>query len=1421
MAFVLAATTTQTGITALSSFALLGGHNNFVSKTNLVPFVSGLANDYYITGDQYSANNALYLNNASSKLNDVLFVGIGLYSANNFNTTPGNYTGGPRYFNTALFPSLSYVSAEGNIYTTQLDFTSNPELRYCQMWAAGPLSSIKISGLKKIVNLDLRDAKLSAIDITGCIINSLNLCDTKLSAFEFGDGEVVDLSVSNNPFRSNYIDLNSCSTRFLTSIQVLQFSKWNQYSPNPYSSMLYPLSNINLRAPLSSIKILDLAQNNLSSVYVPKFDTLKYLKLGEYGLNRNGDTGAIPQTTLTATNITLSALTGLEMLYVGGIGPMSNNNQITGMDRLSSLSLLWISNNNKVGNVRFTDIDLSIIPSNRLGYPSTYYGVGGLYAANCAYLTGVDFGNKRFDSVNSFIDFTNCYALSTLNMSSVTGVNSVSFYNTYLSETRVTWPTPTVNINQFAIGGTNSRFTNIDTITIPMDLIIFNASNTAYLTSVNLDHCTRMLYLTIYNCNSLSTLSLSSLSTMQLANIQYTNINSLDWNNNKSVKYAQIFSNNSLSAFTSTHSLTSLRGLDFQQNPAVKDLSLVGLSSLDTLIVQSNASLSSLPIGEGLPNLSSISWSSDNPNLSTYNFSNCPKLKSVELTSGHSICNLFLNNNPVMYRVYVDLTDSANLSSVSFIDDAALKEVYFNNGTYITDRKLQNISFSNTPSLKTINLYYTALTSLNFLQNSTADTLVIYDDQNFNNDIVTKVSLGINLTAITIAGCSNVSNLDKINWNNLTNIKFLSFQNCSLTGINYVLENLPNKNLVESIYFDSNPIGAGLTRNQTINGLLLSSYNKIRNISLSYTTCNYIDWDSVMLGLCANSNIGTYGDVVLNISNSTSFNRRRSRYTNAAYVALTARTAQSGYFFTIQALANNTPTGLLADIYRAKPFIGNTIYNPVLQYTATTNIIPEVKYFDTSVTTYLSVVSGPGILTSSNTLSALSSTGTVAVLLSTIKDNIDFNQNNGMFTGLFAPVSSYLFITLDKLNISNNIIFSGLNKIYTGNAISAVATVSGFPGLTPSLTYYSGSTPVTPVAAGVYTVSAVAFDNNVYGTATAVLTVIDTTTVYTLPSSATSSYIYSPKTVNSEKDVVVSFDYAFYGTEAQGTEGFSVIFSDFNTYATRVSGGGPGKALNYSNLSLLSTDGTSFDFVDFPGRNKGMLGVGFDATGNFALTSLNVDGYNNKIPNTIALRGRYLNGYNVLYRTESLSSTNFAKPISLYQQTTATPEFYSARVRLANLGKRIVVDLKPLTASKYNNYLDVNLVYPVTGIVNVALGYSSGTNKPTFKVKNFNLNCYTKEVTATPYDLFNCLVDGPGTLGGGGITFTTPYNYSFFYNCITPTGLPYTMNLFVDSNLIGSVLFDPSLSGANFGLVRNSPYKVFYSQFLSGSKYLP
>lgn len=229
--------------------------------------------------------------------------------------------------------------------------------------------------------------------------------------------------------------------------------------------------------------------------------------------------------------------------------------------------------------------------------------------------------------------------------------------------------------------------------------------------------------------------------------------------------------------------------------------------------------------------------------------------------------------------------------------------------------------------------------------------------------------------------------------------------------------------------------------------------------------------------------------------------------------------------------------------------------------------------------------------------------------------------------------------------------------------------------------------------------------------------------LYNLPQNAKAGAIYLSKNLDTLKDIVVSFDYACYGNELSGSEGFCVFF--FNNFAEHIDGGGPGPGLCYAQTAGISAtmiDG-SIKYI-FDGVNSAYAGIGFDITGSFGVSGWGVDGPSDPIPNSITIRGGEESAYSSLLRTETLTSSAFKQPFSLYQCITGSeqPRYNTIRVRLTDFSQRILVDIRDPKTGRFVNYVDtfINTVAP--NAVNCCLSFASGLTETCFSVRNFSVN---------------------------------------------------------------------------------------------------
>lgn len=256
---------------------------------------------------------------------------------------------------------------------------------------------------------------------------------------------------------------------------------------------------------------------------------------------------------------------------------------------------------------------------------------------------------------------------------------------------------------------------------------------------------------------------------------------------------------------------------------------------------------------------------------------------------------------------------------------------------------------------------------------------------------------------------------------------------------------------------------------------------------------------------------------------------------------------------------------------------------------------------------------------------------------------------------------------------------------------------------------------------------------------------------YLLPLSSTAGTIFFNQGFDTNKDIVISFDYACYGYGETGSEGFSVFFTSAFTAISALTGGGPGPGLCYSPVNGVSSIGGA-SLSSFPGATLGAMGIGFDITGNFSTNNYGFNGFNNPVPNSISIRDNFDNNYTLLYNSGDLASNSYPFQYYLYQQlpdNTQQPTYNRIRVRVTEFGQRIIVDVKRPTDFNFTNF--VNYVLPATAWwpdnVYCSLGFATGLNQTILKIKNFNVN----GIFLSEYRLWNYSIDQT-TLSGSYFT---------------------------------------------------------------------
>ena len=205
------------------------------------------------------------------------------------------------------------------------------------------------------------------------------------------------------------------------------------------------------------------------------------------------------------------------------------------------------------------------------------------------------------------------------------------------------------------------------------------------------------------------------------------------------------------------------------------------------------------------------------------------------------------------------------------------------------------------------------------------------------------------------------------------------------------------------------------------------------------------------------------------------------------------------------------------------------------------------------------------------------------------------------------------------------------------------------------------------------------------------------------------------------RDLVITIDYkAQYCTSTLLTDNYGGFVLGFLPYYHPTPDGySAADGLGYASVSGLMADGIS---LSADGIQDALLGIGFDFAGTFSVSgTVGTGGLSAATPNSISLRGP-APSYDFITATRNL--TTYPIPFNLYEETN---QIKSARIRVSDFGRQILVDLRPSLSSYYTNYINCNLPSPLLSYNRFYIGYT-GPLGLGFKIKNVNVNGYDETI---------------------------------------------------------------------------------------------
>jgi hypothetical protein len=1025
-------------------------------------------------------------------------------------------------------------------------------------------------------------------------------------------------------------------------------------------------------------------------------------------------TNTYPVCSQTLGPNSLTALSALQSLNLS-----KNYITDTTFPLVPALVTLQLTDNPSLSNIAFS----SPMPALQNLYLNNDSGFNKLSSVNVGSLSALRYLNLTQSNLRNLTDITN--------LSAISGLQTLLLGTTFLRELDFSYLPQSFSVETLNAAACNLlSATNLNNLSATnssgYNLKYLTLNNCTSLSSLDISTHDQLLTLTVLSDIQLRTLILPAIN-CNLQEIYVTGTALSAFNYPSLVKLKTLTLGASISS-ASFNTLSSLGYLSLDRT-RLTNVTLSGLSALNTFISRGNRALSSFNAEVALPALSSVSFTSVTTNHNQ-------SLSSVSLTGQLALKTVTITNTPV---TFVDVSDCPVLNDFSLYGNIASvfpreTKIQFNNLpslkeiTIYNNTNLNTLEFTNTQNISNFNVFANSLTSKNLFDNINSNSLInatiygnslsgSYNFERFFN--LTTVNASYNsLTAVTVP--KNAQNIS------LYQNKLSSFETTGLSALNYL--NLGN-NFLSSISTAglSALITLGVGENR------LSSFNldpvckRVTTIFLGdndLTYCNVTPATALVSLDVSNNNLSSISlpagwfpesnNIIINdnqLNSDTIDNFIISLCAANAFVPtiqyynnLKGRTTYSDEAYTHlvnYGFATFVPDEPVGTVGQPVPFISNINIPGTLAYNTSATLSAFASYLTNEFNVYYTVTNGPGIITNTNVLSAYFP-GTITLVVSTLS------------TTQFYPATAQFDISVPKTDVSNLIAFSGYNAfLYDGNIKQVNPYVIGTPGVAFNTTYFKNSAVTLPITTGTYVVSSYIVNPALSGTAYTTLYIFDPDTTYTLPTTCTSSVVYSPSGYDTIKDLVVTFQYACYGGTDTAGEGFCVSFV---SGTTTVSGGAPGYGLNYTNANILTSDGgTNVVYNTYPGLFGAQLGIGFDVTGLFGASGSEVS------PNSIAIRSGNSDNYNLLYRTPNL--TSFASPITLYEKVTAgEPNYKFAFIRITNLGKTVIVKHKDNAEDSYETVVNYNLDTPLPNAVRPCISFSTGMTAAKFAVKSFEIH---------------------------------------------------------------------------------------------------
>lgn len=282
----------------------------------------------------------------------------------------------------------------------------------------------------------------------------------------------------------------------------------------------------------------------------------------------------------------------------------------------------------------------------------------------------------------------------------------------------------------------------------------------------------------------------------------------------------------------------NLTALDVSSNPKITWLDVTG-NSIANLDLSNNSAITNLNCAKNklsrleLSNMSDLGWLDCEDNeIEFLSFSTNPKLDELHC-SNNKLSSLDLSQNPQLTTLQcymnnltaLDLSGNPKLvnlsvasNQLSSLDVSSCPALY---GIYASNNKLESIDISKNPNLKALDFSSNRVTSFDFAGSPNLETLICGSNPLTDFDI----SYNTNLTELR---CSDL-NLSSLDLSNLTSLKTLECSNNSLTSLDVSgnqnmthlycspMNDSSGNNLLSKLYVSSDQQIFGVTFNRNVN----------------------------------------------------------------------------------------------------------------------------------------------------------------------------------------------------------------------------------------------------------------------------------------------------------------------------------------------------------------------------------------------------------------------------------------------------------------------------------------------------------------------------------------------------------------------------------------------------------------------------